>query len=119
VSSSLSNMSIHDKKRGRRMSLFRRSASESTMMEDKKKTYRILRVLDDDDDEDVKSKTNNMPSVPVPNLRRGQYVSVASSIPTKITSVGPGSLSRQKKCSAAFIKWNDCIPQGHGCSTCR
>jgi hypothetical protein len=33
---------LNDKKRGRRRSLLRRSASESTMLEDKKKTYRAL-----------------------------------------------------------------------------
>jgi hypothetical protein len=33
---------LNDKKRGRRRSLLRRSASESTKMEDKKKTYRAL-----------------------------------------------------------------------------
>mmetsp|Transcript_106511 Transcript_106511/g.159334 ORF Transcript_106511/g.159334 Transcript_106511/m.159334 type:complete len:428 (+) Transcript_106511:126-1409(+) len=95
VPSSLSSMSINDKKRGRRRSLLRRSASESTMLEDKKKTYRVLGVDEDDDDDAVKSRTNNMSTVPIPNLRRGHSAVVSSAIPTTMSSIGPGTLARQ------------------------
>jgi len=45
-SEAMSNISINDKKRGRRRSLLRRSASESTMLLDKKKTFKALSGVD-------------------------------------------------------------------------
>ena len=57
------NMGLSDKKRGRRQSLLRRSASESTMLEDKKKTYRLLQALEiNDDDEKAEIQERSAPT---------------------------------------------------------
>jgi hypothetical protein len=81
----LSNMAINsDKKRGRRTSLLRRSASESTMLEDKKKTYRALAGL--------ANEPRVMPAFDPPSFRRmhSAATSTVSNLPH------PGLLDRQQ-----------------------
>ena len=84
------SMGLNDKKRGRRSSLLRRSVSESTLMDDKKKTFKNLvgelSLLRGDD--------NNSPTMNASGSALDYFNSMSSDLPELPAAAAPGRLHR-------------------------